>query len=60
MNITYIQHSCFLIETEGFYYLFDYFKGTLPDMDVTKPIQVLSSHGHSILTRFVTKFQMRF
>ena len=47
MNITYIQHSCFLIETEGFYYLFDYFKGTLPEMDVTKPIQVLSSHGHS-------------
>jgi L-ascorbate metabolism protein UlaG (beta-lactamase superfamily) len=47
MNITYIQHSCFLIETDCFYYLFDYYKGSLPEMDVTKPILVLSSHGHS-------------
>ena len=47
MNITYIQHSCFLIETDRFYYLFDYYKGSLPEMDVTKPIFVLSSHGHS-------------
>lgn len=47
MNITYVHHSCFLVETERFYYLFDYEKGHLPEMDGTKPIFVLSSHGHA-------------
>jgi len=46
MNVTYIHHSGFLLETEGCYYLFDYEKGSLPDMDAGKPIYVLSSHGH--------------
>ena len=46
MKVTYIHHSCFLVETERFYYLFDYEKGTLPEMDTAKPILVLSSHGH--------------
>ena len=46
MNITYIFHSCFLLETSRHYYLFDYEQGDLPPMDVTKPIFVLSSHGH--------------
>ena len=46
MKITYIHHSCFLVETDSCYYLFDYEKGLLPQMDVTKPIFVLSSHGH--------------
>ena len=46
MRITYIHHSCFLLETEQCYYLFDYEKGRLPELDVRKPIFVLSSHGH--------------
>ncbi len=46
MKVTYIHHSCFLAETDRFYYLFDYEKGRLPEMDVTKPILVLSSHSH--------------
>ena len=46
MNITYIYHSSFLVETNRFYYLFDYETGTLPEMDTQKPIFVLSSHGH--------------
>lgn len=46
MKITYIHHSCFLVETDSCYYLFDYEKGLLPQLDVTKPIFVLSSHGH--------------
>lgn len=46
MKITYIHHSCFLVETDSCYYLFDYEKGFLPQMDVTKPIFVLSSHEH--------------
>ena len=46
MNITYIHHSGFLVETDRFYYLFDYEKGDLPPLDVTKPIFLLSSHSH--------------
>ena len=46
MKINYIHHSGFLIESNSCYYLFDYEKGHLPRMDVTKPIFVLSSHGH--------------
>lgn len=47
MRVTYIHHSCFLVETDSFYYLFDYEKGCLPEMNVLKPIFVLSSHGHA-------------
>lgn len=46
MKITYIHHSCFLIETLTCYYIFDYEKGNIPELDPTKPIFVLSSHGH--------------
>lgn len=46
MNVTYIHHSGFLVETERFYYLFDYESGSLPPMDAAKPILVLSSHSH--------------
>ena len=47
MTVTYIHHSCFLVETDRFYYLFDYEKGALPRLDVKKPIYVFSSHGHA-------------
>ena len=47
MNITYIHHSGFLLETDRFYYLFDYETGSLPTLDPAKPIFVLSSHSHS-------------
>ena len=47
MQVIYIHHSCFLVETDRFYYLFDYEKGHLPEMNVTKPVYVLSSHGHA-------------
>ena len=46
MNITYIYHSSFLVETDRCYYLFDYEKGQLPSLDKEKPILVLSSHSH--------------
>lgn len=46
MNITYIHHSGFLIETADCYYLFDYYKGTLPALTTTKPILVFASHRH--------------
>ena len=47
MKVTFIHHSCFLLETGRCYYLFDYYTGQLPQLDVKKPILVLSSHGHS-------------
>lgn len=46
MKITYIHHSSFLVETGNCYYLFDYEKGCLPELDNIKPMIVLSSHGH--------------
>lgn len=46
MTVTYIHHSGFLVETPGFYFLFDYESGMLPPMDAGKPIFVLSSHSH--------------
>ena len=47
MKVTYIHHSCFLVETDSCYYLFDYESGSLPELDAAKPILVLSSHGHA-------------
>ncbi|MCM1539992.1 MAG: MBL fold metallo-hydrolase [Blautia sp.] len=46
MRIAYIYHSCFLVETADCYYLFDYYKGTLPELDAEKPILVFASHRH--------------
>ena len=46
MKITYIHHSCFLTETDRFYYLFDYEQGDLPALNPAKPMFFLSSHGH--------------
>lgn len=46
MNITYIYHSGFLVETADCYYLFDYYKGTLPPLQPDKPILVFASHSH--------------
>lgn len=46
MKITYIYHSCFLVETSDCYYLFDYYRGNLPELDTEKPIFTLVSHRH--------------
>ena len=46
MNITYIHHSGFLIETEACYYLIDYFQGSIPGLNPCKPVLVLASHKH--------------
>ncbi len=45
MDITYIEHSGFLIETEGCYIVFDYYRGTFPKLE-DKPVYVFSSHSH--------------
>lgn len=46
MKVTYIYHSCFLVETESCYYLFDYYRGELPPLKKDKPTLVFSSHAH--------------
>jgi L-ascorbate metabolism protein UlaG (beta-lactamase superfamily) len=46
MNVSYIHHSGFLVETGRFYHLFDYESGSLPELDPQKPIYVYSSHSH--------------
>lgn len=46
MNVTYIHHSGFLIETETAYYLIDYFQGSIPSLNPCKPVLVLASHKH--------------
>ncbi|MBQ9991452.1 MAG: MBL fold metallo-hydrolase [Lachnospiraceae bacterium] len=46
MDITYIFHSSFLVETNSCYYLFDYYKGKLPVLKKEKPILVFASHSH--------------
>ena len=45
-KITYIGHSGFLAETEKHLLLFDYYKGSLPDLPEEKPLYVFVSHRH--------------
>ena len=46
MKITYIYHSCFVVELENDILIFDYYKGKLPQFDTSKRIFVFSSHKH--------------
>ncbi|CRZ34157.1 L-ascorbate metabolism protein UlaG (beta-lactamase superfamily) [Herbinix hemicellulosilytica] len=46
INITYIGHSGFLAELNTCYFLFDYYKGTIPNLDPDKMLIVFVSHGH--------------
>lgn len=46
MQITYIEHSGFLVELEDAYFLFDYYKGGIPRMNPEKDIVVFVSHKH--------------
>jgi L-ascorbate metabolism protein UlaG (beta-lactamase superfamily) len=47
MNVTYLGHSGFLVETERAYYLFDYIRGKLPDFSADKRLYVFASHSHA-------------
>lgn len=46
MQITYISHSGFLVETESAILLFDYYEGTIPEISIEKPLYIFSSHSH--------------
>ena len=46
--VTYIEHSCFLVETTECYLLFDYYCGevSLPALNPAKPLLLFNSHAH--------------
>lgn len=46
MEVTYIGHSGFLLDTGSTYFLFDYYTGIIPVMDRDKPLVVFTSHKH--------------
>jgi L-ascorbate metabolism protein UlaG (beta-lactamase superfamily) len=46
MNVTYLGHSGFIVETKMAYYLFDYIRGELPKFDENKALYVFASHSH--------------
>lgn len=46
MTITYIDHSCFLVELKQHYLLFDYAQGEIPKLDSEKVLLVFASHRH--------------
>lgn len=46
MNITYLKHSGFLLEWSCCYWLFDYYKGEIPELIPDKPLFVFCSHAH--------------
>lgn len=46
MKITFVCHSCFLVELETCSLLFDWYGSELPELDRSKPLYVLNSHHH--------------
>lgn len=46
MNVTYIYHSGYLVETEPATLLFDYDQGKLPAFPGDKPLIIFASHKH--------------
>ena len=46
MKITYIEHSGFCAELEDVCFLFDYYKGAVPEISAGKALVVFVSHKH--------------
>lgn len=47
MKVTFVYHSCFVVEFEEVVFVFDYFKGKLPEWDADKKIFFFASHKHA-------------
>lgn len=47
MKITYLYNSGFLIELANHYLLFDFYKGSLPKLNTSKPLYIFVTHIHS-------------
>ena len=46
MKVTYLNHSGFLLEWDNCYWIFDYYKGSIPPLNPQKDILVFCSHSH--------------
>lgn len=46
MKITFIYHSCYVVEYEETVFVFDYYKGKLPCWDANKKVIFFASHKH--------------
>lgn len=46
MKITFVYHSCFVVEFDEVVFVFDYFKGKLPEWEKNKRIYFFASHKH--------------
>ena len=46
MEVTYINHSSFLLDSENSIFLFDYFDGDMPSINGSKPLYCFASHSH--------------
>ena len=46
MKVNYIRHSGFLLEWDNCYWLFDYYRDRIPELDPKKSLFVFVSHDH--------------
>jgi len=46
MKVTFVTHSCFVVELEKSVLVFDYYKGELPEFDEEKGLYFFASHSH--------------
>lgn len=46
MQVTFLEHSGFLVELPSVQLLFDWWRGKLPELAEDKPLYVFSSHSH--------------
>ncbi|WP_100065387.1 MBL fold metallo-hydrolase [Miniphocaeibacter massiliensis] len=46
INVTYIHHSCFTIETKDYLFIIDYYKGDLPKPILGKKTIFIATHSH--------------
>lgn len=45
--VTYIHHSCYTVELENHFIIFDYYKGELGDIPYNKKVIYVATHGHA-------------
>lgn len=46
MKVTYVYHSCYVVEFEKEVLVFDYFMGRMPEIDRNKKVYFFASHKH--------------
>ncbi|MFI3170951.1 MAG: MBL fold metallo-hydrolase [Eubacteriales bacterium] len=46
MKITYVFHSCYIVETTKAVFVFDYYDGEIKELPMNKAVYFLNSHSH--------------